>query len=132
MKYWVHNGSDSIGPFDVDEIRSHVPGFGPETLVSPENATSPDAWRPAKTVAGILFKPPPPPLTPVGQIEEPDLDDPVRYRWHVKFQIGHARPASFTMDKTGAEAIARKKDYEKKGYRILEMTKTAVPNTFEV
>jgi len=47
MRYWVLsvNGKDARGPFEVAELKSFS-NFGPESVVAPDDAKSPDAWRP--------------------------------------------------------------------------------------
>ncbi|MEK7857717.1 MAG: hypothetical protein AAB320_01125 [Elusimicrobiota bacterium] len=67
MKYWIFDGKQAQGPYAVEQLKA-VPGFGPETVVAPEGASSTDQWRAAKTfdaLRGLFIKaaplPPPPP-----------------------------------------------------------------------
>lgn len=67
MKYWIYDGKQAQGPYAVEQLKA-VPGFGPETVVAPEGASSTDQWRAAKTfdsLRGLFIKaaplPPPPP-----------------------------------------------------------------------
>lgn len=61
MKYWIFDGKQAQGPYAVEQLKA-VPGFGPETVVAPEGASSADQWRAAKTFDGLrnLFSKPPP------------------------------------------------------------------------
>jgi hypothetical protein len=49
QKWWVLEGKESRGPFDLEEFRNFVSNFGPETIVAPDGAPSHDAWRPTRT-----------------------------------------------------------------------------------
>lgn len=66
MRYWAlkPDGKDAEGPYEMAALRTR-PGFGPESIVAPENAQAADAWRPAKTYDDLrasFSKPPPLPM----------------------------------------------------------------------
>ncbi len=63
MRYWVKSGEKVIGPYSPEDLKTSAI-LSPDTLVAPEGATSPAAWRPANSyeeLRGILAKPPSPP-----------------------------------------------------------------------
>lgn len=54
MKYWVFDGKQAVGPYEVEELK-RIPLFGAQTLICPEDAGSAEQWRPAQY---YLIKPP--------------------------------------------------------------------------
>lgn len=75
MPYYLHEGGKTLGPFEPAELALR-PGFGRETLVFPAGATTPDAWKPARTFPELvraldpessgIFLTPAPPRAPVA------------------------------------------------------------------
>jgi|GEM_PF-2789533 len=54
MRFWVYEAASRAarGPYEVAQLKE-LPGFGPDTIVAPENAQAADAWRPASVFTSI-------------------------------------------------------------------------------
>ncbi|MBI5744786.1 MAG: DUF4339 domain-containing protein [Elusimicrobia bacterium] len=52
MKYWVYVNNEVKGPFDRAGLEAQ-PGFGPQSLVCPENASGADGWKPVSTFSDL-------------------------------------------------------------------------------
>jgi hypothetical protein len=55
LRYWFFDGKSPTGPFGEEELKN-LPGFNAQSLICPENAQSPNQWKPAQY---YLIKPPP-------------------------------------------------------------------------
>lgn len=63
MKYWIFDGRQAQGPYEIEELK-RLPGFDPQTLIAPEQASSAEQWRAAQY---YLIKPPRPKAKPQTQ-----------------------------------------------------------------
>lgn len=64
-RYWVCGPKqNAMGPFAIEEIRQRVPGFGPDTLIAPDDAMGQSDWKPAEQFVDLLpvLRAPAPPL----------------------------------------------------------------------
>lgn len=104
--------------FRIAKPVSQAAGGAPAAAPAPAQA-------PAKAPAA---QKPPPPQT-VGEIDTPDPQDPVTYRWYLKWQNSNGNTATTSPDFTGAQMAKMITRIEQMGLKIVELKKMTIAPT---